>query len=163
MIRAGTVSSPTTHSQPSGHTTRPKTTIMKFFWSIIPLMAAFTSVSSDSLRYDPKYDDPEASTTTVTCSSKLISKGYNTFEEIPSYPNIGGANYILATPAECGSCWQLTNSDNDKSVYVTIIDATPESNFTASSTTIQTLQANPLYQTVYAKVVNDQEFCGITP
>lgn len=137
---------------------------MKFIWSIIPLMAVFTSVSSDTLQYDPKYDDPltPINSKTVACYDKLNRAGYEFFGSIPPNVHFGGANFIsVENSAACGSCWQLTSSNNDASpVNFAAIDHAEGFDFTAQLKTIQALRASPLeVNTITARVV-EQEICG---
>ncbi|KAI0662816.1 Cerato-platanin [Cubamyces menziesii] len=66
----------------------------------------FTTVTWDSV-----YDNPDGSLTTVACSTGkngMITKGFNYFKELPSFPFIGGGDVIEAYDSvNCGSCWAL--------------------------------------------------------
>ncbi|KAF8471658.1 hypothetical protein DFH94DRAFT_199129 [Russula ochroleuca] len=147
---------------------------MKFIWSIIPLTAVFTSVSSILLRYNSTYDYSDLiprPVDGVTCSNKLKSEGYNYFNEIPSRPNFGGAYFISKdNTAACSACRKFTYTNSDKtttSVFFTVIDSADEG-FTASKQTMQTLQASQAPEDFFLNEIDisempvDESNCGIT-
>ena len=77
------------------------------FASIIPLLAAPFVVSGMRVSWDPVYDQGMQSLTTVTCSdgsNGLLVKGYNVFEDLPTFPNIGGFSGVATWNSPyCGS------------------------------------------------------------
>jgi hypothetical protein len=78
--------------------------------------------------WDPTYSNPTASLATVSCSdgkNGLLTKGYTTFESIPSFPNIGGVPGGVWNSTICGTCWGLkytTPSGHQTTVYITAVD-----------------------------------------
>jgi hypothetical protein len=102
---------------------------MKLLPFIIPLTAILPAAYSVTVRYDPKYDSPDVSLTAVACSdgkNGLITKGYETFGDLPNFPDIGAAYVVEGyNSTSCGSCWELTYTKSDKTaktIYVTAID-----------------------------------------
>jgi len=102
---------------------------MKLVSFIIPLLAVLPAARSVLVHYDSVYDNSAASLTTVACSdgkNGMITKGYKTFGDLPSFPHIGAADAVEGyNSASCGSCWELTYTESDKTtktIYVTAID-----------------------------------------
>lgn len=70
-----------------------------------------------TLLYDTLYDGTQTQFLhNVACSTGpngLITYGYNTMGEIPTYPNLGGAPQVEGyNSIYCGSCWDLTYTDS---------------------------------------------------
>ncbi|KAH9914501.1 Cerato-platanin-domain-containing protein [Epithele typhae] len=65
-----------------------------------------------SVSFDQTYDVNTTSLDTVACSNGpngLESQGFNTFGQLPGFPNIGGAFAVSGFgSANCGTCWNLT-------------------------------------------------------
>lgn len=102
---------------------------MKFISFIIPLWAAVLPAARSALvHYDTVYDNRATSLNTVACSdgkNGMITKGYKTFGDLPSFPHIGAAYVVEGyNSASCGSCWELsyTNDNTTTSIYVIAID-----------------------------------------
>jgi hypothetical protein len=97
---------------------------MKLISFIIPLSAILPAARSVLVQYDTVYDNSAASLNTVACSdgkNGMITKGYKTFGDLPSFPHIGAAYVVEGyNSASCGSCWEL--SYKNTSIYVTAID-----------------------------------------
>ena len=81
------------------------------------------------LTYDPTYDNPKQSLATVSCSNGpngLLTKGYTTFDSLPSFPYIGGSFHVEGfNSAKCGACIKLTYINRvyeNKTIHVTVID-----------------------------------------
>jgi len=100
---------------------------------LLPFILSFTAILpaaySDTVNYDPVYDNPNKSLTAVACSdgeNGLITKGYENFGDLPNFPYIGAAYAVEGyNSASCGSCWELTYTESDKTtktIYVTAID-----------------------------------------
>lgn len=101
---------------------------MKLIPFIISLSAVLPAALSALVQYDTVYDNPSASLNTVACSdgkNGMITKGYQTFGSLPSFPNIGAASAVEGyNSTSCGSCWELsyTNSKTTTSIYLIAID-----------------------------------------
>ena len=98
-----------------------------------------------TVAYDPVYDNPNGSLTTVACSNGtngLITRGYKTFGSLPSFPNISAAFAVSGwNSIGCGTCWQLTYANAQgakKSINVTAIDVAG-SGFNLALTAMDTL------------------------
>ena len=67
------------------------------------------------LWYDTIYDQRDTSLSSVTCSTGrygLLTRGYQTFGDLPTSPFIGGAPQIQSwNSPNCGTCWELTYID----------------------------------------------------
>jgi hypothetical protein len=143
-IQAGTVASPTTHSQARKHTHLLKPIIMKLISFIIPLSAVLPAARSVLVHYDTVYDNPANSLSTVACSdgkNGMITKGYKTFGDLPSFPHIGAAYVVEGyNSASCGSCWELsyTNDKTTTSINVIAIDHAAQG-FVLAETALQHL------------------------
>ncbi|EIN07862.1 cerato-platanin-like protein [Punctularia strigosozonata HHB-11173 SS5] len=79
------------------------------------------------LSFDPVYDNKNGSMDTVECSTGsngLITRfGFKTFGDLPSFPNIGGAQAVEGfNSAACGSCFNLTFAQTGKTITVLAID-----------------------------------------
>ena len=61
--------------------------------------------------YDQLYDEESTPLTSVACSNGqngLITQGYNTFADLPTYPFVGGAPQIDGWDSfYCGTCWMV--------------------------------------------------------
>lgn len=74
--------------------------------------------------YDPVYDNANQSLATVECSTGtngLITRNFTTFDSLPTFPFIGGAQAVEGfNSAQCGSCWNITF--NGTSITFTAVD-----------------------------------------
>ena len=102
---------------------------MKFLPFIISLTAILPAAYSDTVKYDPVYDNQNTSLTEVACSdgeNGMITKGYKAFGDLPNFPHIGAAYAVEGyNSASCGSCWELTYTKSDNTtntIYITAID-----------------------------------------
>ncbi|KAI9433898.1 Cerato-platanin [Lactarius indigo] len=114
---------------------------MKLSSTITSLVTFFSVVvSAVNVRYDAVYDNPKGSLSTVTCSdgtNGLLTKGFTTFDSLPSFPNIGAAQVIKGfNSAACGTCWQITYVG--KTINVTAMD-TAKDGFVLSLGAMNTL------------------------
>jgi hypothetical protein len=98
------------------------------FPTVTSLFTLLVTASAITVSYDTGYDDGSRSLTTVSCSdgsNGLITKGFNTQANLPSFPRIGGASTIAGwDDANCGTCYTLTY--NGTSINVLAIDHTNE-------------------------------------
>ena len=73
---------------------------------------SFSYTHKYTLSADAVYDDGHTSLSKVTCAHGehgLLTHGHTTFENLPTFPYIGGAPQILNSESSyCGSCWELT-------------------------------------------------------
>ena len=117
---------------------------MRFF-SVLALFALPLSVSATRITSDPVYDDAAGSLSSVACSdgpNGLLTKGYNVFGDLPTFPKIGGSSVVAGwgdpncgslrftgfdlvagahgSPPSTGSCWNVTYGD--ETITVTVID-----------------------------------------
>jgi len=73
--------------------------------------SAFSQATYTAL-YDNLYDHADQSLNSVACSTGkygLLTRGYNTFGDLPNFPFIGGAPVIEGwNSVNCGSCWEIT-------------------------------------------------------
>ena len=105
-----------------------KTVLMKLTSFFAPLLVVLPAARSVLVQYDAVYDKPATSLNTVACSdgkNGMITKGYKTFGDLPSFPHIGGASAVEGfNSTSCGSCWKLsyTNDKTTSSIYFTAID-----------------------------------------
>jgi len=109
--------------------------------STIALFAAPFAVSATRVSWDSVYDQGTESLATVACSdgpNGLLTKGYNVFEDLHTFPNIGGSSAVASwnspncgspgftefdfVAAHCaiGTCWNVTYLG--KTITVTVID-----------------------------------------
>lgn len=84
-----------TVNQPHQSNTSYHQPIMKFTSTVISFLAVALPVlaQSETLSYDNTYDNPNLSLSTVACSNGpngLMTKGYSTLGQLPSFPNVGG-------------------------------------------------------------------------
>ena len=102
---------------------------MKFFGTLSALsIAALASATTVSVSYDTTYDSSSGSLNTVACSdgsNGLETKyGWETFGQIPTFPNIGGSSTIPSwNAATCGQCFAVTYKG--KTINVLAIDTAP--------------------------------------
>ncbi|OCB87720.1 Cerato-platanin [Sanghuangporus baumii] len=86
--------------------------------------ALILSALAQQVTFDPVYDNANQSLTTVECSTGtngLITRNFTTFDSLPTFPFIGGAQAVEGfNSAQCGSCWNITF--NGTSIVVTAID-----------------------------------------
>ncbi|KAG1736917.1 Cerato-platanin [Suillus paluster] len=88
--------------------------VMKFTSAVISLLAIALPILAvtESLSYDTTYDNPDLALTSVACSdgtNGLITKGYTTLGQLPTYPNVGGVYTVTGwNSAACGTCYEVT-------------------------------------------------------
>jgi hypothetical protein len=104
----------------------------------------FSYTQTYTLSYDTTYDDGQNSLKNVACSNGeygLLTRGYTTFDDIPTFPNIGAAPQIQgANSPYCGSCWELTYTDTygiSTSLNLTAIDTCTTSNSDAFTISLE--------------------------
>ena len=68
-----------------------------------------------------KYDDKNGLLNSTHCPG--IAPHYKHFHNVPDFPRIGGAYDIRNDPTNCGACWNITNKENNKSIFLTAIDS----------------------------------------
>jgi len=104
------------------------TSIKMQFPTFTTVLTLLSTASAITVSYDTGYDDGSRSLTEVSCSdgsNGLITKGYNTQANLPSFPRIGGASTIAGwNDANCGTCYTLTYNGN--SINVLAIDHASE-------------------------------------
>ena len=75
--------------------------------SILALFVVPFSVSATRITWDPVYDQGTQSLSTVACSdgsNGMLTKGYNLFGDLPTFPNIGGSSVVADwNSPNCGS------------------------------------------------------------
>jgi hypothetical protein len=137
---------------------------MKFFATLLALPVVALAVS---LSFDPVYDNAGGSLTTVACSdgaNGLIPRGFNTFGQLPGFPNIGGAPAITGHgSSSCGSCWQVKYAGTGKSINILAID-TGSAGFNIAKAAMNTLtnnQADNLGRINVTAVQLDPTACGL--
>lgn len=144
---------------------------MKLLPFIISLAAILPAAYSDNVKYDTQYDNPDISLDAVACSdgkNGLMTKGYQTFGQIPNFPHIGAAAAVEGyDSASCGSCWALTYTKSDKTtetIYVTAIDHAA-SGFNIAGMALQELGGPQAENAGQIKVTSEQVAvtkCGFT-
>ncbi|KAF9009503.1 immunomodulatory protein [Cyathus striatus] len=79
--------------------------------------------------FDPVYDNPDGLLASVSCSDGshgLLTRGYKTFTEIPTFPSIGGSQAVAGwNSPSCGTCWELTYTNSvgkTATIIVTAVD-----------------------------------------
>ncbi|KXN87025.1 Heat-stable 19 kDa antigen [Leucoagaricus sp. SymC.cos] len=82
--------------------------------AIVTLLAlpVITIAATVSLSFDTVYDNPDGDMGSITCSdgeNGMITAGFSQFDDLPNFPNIGGAPAITEwNSPSCGTCWKLT-------------------------------------------------------
>jgi len=104
---------------------------MIFFFILAALALAFPPplTLATTVSYDARYDSRDTLLTTVACSdgsNGMITRGFNTFQNLPNFPHIGGADAIAGwNSPNCGTCWELayTNAQGTtKTINVLAVD-----------------------------------------
>lgn len=102
---------------------------MKLTSTVISLVSLFSIALADQVKYDISYGNGESKLTNVACSdgaNGLLSKGFTSYNSLPSFPNIGAAKAVEGwNSTACGSCWNITYKD--KWIAVTAIDHADDS------------------------------------
>jgi len=118
---------------------------MKFTAGIVSLLTIALPVlaQTESLSYDTTYDNPNLSLDYVACSdgpNGLITKGYTTLGQLPTYPNVGGVYTVTGwDSAYCGSCYNVTYGS--KTIAVLAVDTASEG-FNLSEEAMNALTGN---------------------
>jgi hypothetical protein len=95
---------------------------MKFASCVVAFMAMALPVlaQTESLSYDTTYDNSALSLDYVACSdgpNGLITKGYTTLGQLPTFPNVGGVYTVTGwDSASCGTCYEVTYGNNTLAV-----------------------------------------------
>ncbi|KAI5299732.1 hypothetical protein KEM55_001818 [Ascosphaera atra] len=104
---------------------------MKLFaFSLLSLISAAVAAPQNlqSVSYDATYDAAGTALTALACSdgsNGLISKGYKTLGDIPSFPYVAGVSAISGwNSPSCGTCWKVTY--NGKSIKVLGVDVSKD-------------------------------------
>ncbi|THU97709.1 SnodProt1 [Dendrothele bispora CBS 962.96] len=133
---------------------------------LLPAVASAVNVF-----FDPVYNNPNGSLTTVACSNGsngLITRfGFQNFSDVPTFPNIGGADVIQGfNSAGCGTCFNITFTDSNQtttSITYTALDVAGDG-FVASEDALNTLtggQAERLGVINATAVQLDPSACGL--
>lgn len=117
------------------------------FSSVLFSMSVFVLSSlaqtTETLSYDPTYDDASLSLSSVACSDGtygLETKGYTTLGSLPTFPNVGGVYTVTGyDSAACGTCYNVTYGNN--TVAILAVDVS-KAGFTISETAMNTLTNN---------------------
>lgn len=107
----------------------------------LPLAAvAQLTATTLTVSFDTAYDNPGFDMNTSACSdgeNGLVTDGYKTAGQLPSYPNIGGAFSIAGwNSPNCGKCYSLEYEG--VTIYVTAMD-TGSDGFNLSKQAMNTL------------------------
>ncbi|KAF8585765.1 hypothetical protein K439DRAFT_1021286 [Ramaria rubella] len=104
---------------------------MKFITPFVaPLIVALSALAAEiePVTFDNTFDNPAGSLDSVACSTGtngLITKGFETFGQLPTFPNIGGGQAVAGfNSVNCGSCWLLQFDNN--TIFVTLVDTAAE-------------------------------------
>lgn len=93
---------------------------MKFVSAIALLVAPF-AIGATRVSWDSVYDQGTQSLSTVTCSdgsNGLLTKGYNIFKDLPTFPDIGGSSVVASwNSPNCGSSHP---AESDSVVWLTV-------------------------------------------
>ncbi|KAK2798733.1 hypothetical protein FQN50_008771 [Emmonsiellopsis sp. PD_5] len=92
--------------------------------SLLPTLILSQEVRT--VAFDPLYDNSEFSLLTTSCSdgnNGLVTKGYDTVGELPSFPYVGAAFSIENwNSPNCGKCYSITYEATGTQIFVTAID-----------------------------------------
>jgi len=121
---------------------------------ITPILVTFNSL----------FDDPNISTSTVTCASTLERQSATTFGDVQRFPFIGGTPAIAVkglNSAVCGSCWNMTLNDN----FIFVIAITHEDESFQISHSAYNALTNEMADSEPAVTADvqliDNRFCGL--
>jgi hypothetical protein len=118
---------------------------MKFTSAVTSLLAIALPVlaQTESLSYDTTYDNADLSLDSVACSdgpNGLISKGYTTLGQLPTFPNVGGAYTVTGWDSVyCGTCYEVTYGDT--TIAILAVDVATEG-FNVAEEAMNTLTGN---------------------
>lgn len=119
---------------------------MKFssvFLSISVFVLSSLAQTTETLSYDPTYDNSALSLSSVACSdgvNGLETKGYTTLGTLPTFPNVGGVYTVTGwNSSACGTCYTVTYGSN--TVAILAVDAS-KVGFTISEAAMNTLTGN---------------------
>ena len=78
-----------------------------------------------NVTWSSRYDNKNGDTNKVVCNTGPygLAKRYPHYKDFPHFPYIGGAWNVKWGSQYCGSCWNLTNLKNHKTISVTVIDS----------------------------------------
>ncbi|TRM67694.1 Cerato-platanin [Schizophyllum amplum] len=97
-------------------------------FTLATLTALISAAAATTVRYDPGYDVADNSLANVACSDGdygLLTRGYSTYGSLPNFPHIGAMGGVYHASPQCGTCWQLSWTDEfgtTRSIAVTAID-----------------------------------------
>ena len=117
--------------------------VSSVLFSITAFVLSALAQSTQTLSYDPTYDNGAESFSNVACSdgvNGLETKGYTTFNSLPTFPNVGGVYTVTGyNSTACGTCYQVTYGSS--TVAILAIDRS-NVGFTVSETAMNTLTGN---------------------
>ncbi|KAG2359735.1 Cerato-platanin [Suillus spraguei] len=140
---------------------------MKFTSTIISLLAVALPVlaQTESLSYDNTYDNADQSLTTVACSdgpNGLMSLGYTTLGQLPSFPNVGGVYTVTGWDSVyCGTCYEVTYGST--TIAILAVDVASEG-FNVAEAAMNTLTDNEaefLGRVTVTSVQVNASVCGL--
>ena len=143
------------------------------FFAILASLALATmpsTIIATTLSYDTRYDNGGTSLTSVACSdgsNGLITRGFSTFQSLPRFPHIGGAQAVTGwNSPNCGTCWQLSYTDaqgKTNAINVLAIDVA-QSGFNIALSAMNELTSGNAAQLGRIDVVSQQvngSVCGL--
>jgi hypothetical protein len=87
-----------------------------------------------NVTWSSRYDHKNGDTNKVACNTGNhgLAKRYPHYKDFPHFPYIGGAWNVKHGSQYCGSCWNLTNLMNYKTISVTVIDSAKANHYNIS-------------------------------
>ena len=92
--------------------------------------------------YSKKYDNKNGLLSNTACSN--IAPHYKHFSNIPSFPRIGGSYDIRSHSPNCVECWNISNKETHKFIYITAIDSAQIGYFNLSEEAFKLLNKGKL-------------------
>lgn len=137
------------------------------FTSVIPLLAIALPIlaQTETLSYDNTYDNPDLSLSTVACSdgpNGLLTKGYTTLGQLPTFPNVGGVYTVTGwDSAYCGTCYEVTYGNETIAVLAVDVATAGFNVAEAAMNTLTGNQAQFLGRVSVTSVEVDASLCGL--
>jgi hypothetical protein len=107
-----------------------------------------------------KYDNRTGNTKDVVCSE--LARKYPHFKDFIYFPFIGGASFIKKGSNFCGTCWNLTNPRNGRTISIAPIDSVKQfDRFNISETSFDILNGGKFAHWLLAIPRQvDGRYCG---
>ena len=116
-----------------------------------------------NVTWSSSYDNKNGDTNKTVCNNGPhgLAKKYPHYKNFPDYPYIGGAWNVKWGSEYCGTCWNLTNLKNHKTISLTVINSAKPNYYNISKEAYTKLSGGSTGGGLQAEAKQvDGKYCG---